>query len=87
MAGKLLFKLYKEFVHAGGVNDPLIIQLAKGIADPARSGHQFVDVIDITPTRFWSLQGLKAPERPTVGCGRSRSKARDCRYLSRRFRT
>ncbi len=61
MAGNTPFKLYKEFVHAGGVNDPLIIHWPKGIADRGAIRHQFVDVIDITPT-ILDLTGLKAPE-------------------------
>jgi arylsulfatase A-like enzyme len=61
MAGNTPFKLYKEFVHAGGINDPLIIHWPKGIADHGGIRHQFVDVIDITPTVL-NVTGLKAPE-------------------------
>ncbi|HKR83210.1 MAG TPA: arylsulfatase [Terriglobales bacterium] len=61
MAGNTPFKLYKEYVHAGGVNDPLIIHWPKGISDRGAIRHQFVDVIDITPT-ILEVTGLKAPE-------------------------
>ena len=61
MAGNTPFKLYKEYVHAGGVNDPLIIHWPKGISDRGSIRHQFVDVIDITPT-ILEITGLKAPE-------------------------
>jgi arylsulfatase len=61
MAGNTPFKLYKEFVHGGGVNDPLIIHWPKGIQDRGAIRQQFVDVIDITPT-ILDITGLKAPE-------------------------
>jgi arylsulfatase A-like enzyme len=61
MAGNTPFKLYKEYVHAGGINDPLIIHWPKGIRDPGSIRHQFVDVIDITPTVL-EVTGLKAPD-------------------------
>jgi arylsulfatase A-like enzyme len=61
MAGNTPFKLYKEFVHGGGVNDPLIIHWPKGIADRGAIRQQFVDVIDITPTVL-DVLGLKAPD-------------------------
>ena len=61
MAGNTPFKLYKEFVHGGGVNDPLIIHWPKGIQDRGAIRQQFVDVIDITPT-ILDITGLRAPE-------------------------
>src|SRR5882724_1006903 len=61
MAGNTPFKLYKEFVHGGGVNDPLIISWPKGIQDRGAIRHEFVDVIDITPTVL-EITGLKAPD-------------------------
>ena len=61
MAGNTPFKLYKEFVHGGGVNDPLIIHWPKGIQDRGAIRQQFTDVIDITPTVL-DITGLKAPE-------------------------
>ena len=61
MAGNTPFKLYKEFVHGGGVNDPLIIHWPKGLQDRGAIRQQFVDVIDITPT-ILDITGLRAPE-------------------------
>ncbi len=60
MAGNTPFRLYKEFVDAGGVNDPLIVHWPKGIAAPGQIRHQFVDVVDITPT-ILDITGLKEP--------------------------
>jgi len=56
----------------GGINDPLIIHWPKGIADRGGIRHQFVDVIDITPTVL-NLTGLKALA-PTTAFHRSPSK-------------
>ncbi len=61
MAGNTPFRLYKEYVDAGGVNDPLIIHWPKGIANQGQLRRQFVDVIDITPT-ILNITGLAAPK-------------------------
>jgi arylsulfatase len=60
MAGNTPFRLYKEYVDAGGVNDPLIIHWPKGIRSQGQVRRQFVDVIDITPT-ILSIVGIPAP--------------------------
>lgn len=61
MAGNTPFRLYKEYVDAGGVNDPLIVHWPKGISVQGQIRRQFVDVIDITPTAL-AVTGLSAPK-------------------------
>ena len=60
MAGNTPFRLYKEYVDAGGVNDPLIVHWPKGIGKQGELRRQFVDVIDITPT-ILNITGIPAP--------------------------
>ncbi len=60
MAGNTPFRLYKEFVDAGGVNDPLIVHWPKGFQSHGEIRRQFVDVIDITPTVL-AITGVSAP--------------------------
>ena len=61
MAGNTPFKRYKQNLHGGGSNDPLIISWPKGIADKGAIRTQFVDVIDITPT-ILDITGIAAPK-------------------------
>ena len=52
---------YKQNLHGGGANDPLIIAWPRGIADRGAIRTQFVDVIDITPT-ILDVTGIAAPK-------------------------
>jgi arylsulfatase A-like enzyme len=61
MAGNTPFKRYKQNVHGGGSNDPLIISWPKMIIDKGTVRTQFVDVIDITPT-ILDVTGIAAPQ-------------------------
>jgi arylsulfatase A-like enzyme len=61
MAGNTPFKRYKQNLHGGGSNDPLIISWPKTIVDRGAVRTQFVDVIDITPT-ILDITGVAAPE-------------------------
>ncbi len=61
MAGNTPFKRYKQNVHGGGSNDPLIISWPKVITDKGTVRTQFVDVIDITPT-ILDVTGIAAPQ-------------------------
>jgi len=49
-AGNTPFKRYKQNVHGGGSNDPLIISWPGGAVETGKVRSQFVDVIDVTPT-------------------------------------
>jgi arylsulfatase A-like enzyme len=60
-AGNTPFRLYKEFITGGGVNDPLIVHWPKGFAAKGEIRKQFVDVIDITPT-IYDAVGVSAPK-------------------------
>jgi arylsulfatase A-like enzyme len=60
-AGNTPFQYYKQTVHGGGTNDPLIVSWPKGISDKGGIRSQFVDVIDITPT-ILDLTGIEAPK-------------------------
>ena len=61
MAGNTPFKRYKQNVHGGGSNDPLIISWPSEITDKGAIRTQFVDVIDITPT-ILDATGIAAPK-------------------------
>ena len=61
MAGNTPFKRYKQNLHGGGTNDPLIISWPRVISDKGAIRTQFVDVIDITPT-ILDLTGIPAPK-------------------------
>lgn len=60
MAGNTPFKWYKQNLHRGGTNDPLIISWPRVITDKGAVRTQFVDVIDITPT-ILDVTGIAAP--------------------------
>jgi arylsulfatase A-like enzyme len=61
MAGNTPFTRYKQNLHGGGANDPLVISWPKTIVDMGAVRTQFVDVIDITPT-ILDITGVVAPK-------------------------
>ena len=61
MAGNTPFKLYKSWIHEGGIRDPLIIHYPSGIEDKGGIRSQFTHAIDIVPT-ILEVVGIKAPE-------------------------
>jgi arylsulfatase A-like enzyme len=61
MAGNTPFKRYKQNLHGGGSNDPLIISWPRAITDKGAVRTQFVDVIDITPT-ILDITGITTPK-------------------------
>ena len=61
MAGNTPFKYFKQVVHRGGVQDPLIIHWPAGIKAKGEIRHQYHHIIDITPT-IMDVLGLQAPE-------------------------
>ncbi len=61
MASNTPFKRYKQNLHGGGSNDPLIISWPKVIVDKGAVRTQFVDVIDITPT-ILDITGIATPK-------------------------
>lgn len=60
-AGNTPFKRYKQNLHGGGSNDPLIVSWPKGISDRGAIRSQYVDVVDVTPT-ILDLAGVEAPK-------------------------
>jgi arylsulfatase A-like enzyme len=60
-AGNTPFKRYKQNVHGGGSNDPLIISWPGGINDKGKVRTQYVDVIDVTPTVL-DIVKIEAPK-------------------------
>jgi arylsulfatase A-like enzyme len=60
-AGNTPFKRYKQELHGGGSNDPLIISWPGRITDRGKVRSQYVDVIDITPT-ILEIAQVRAPE-------------------------
>jgi arylsulfatase A-like enzyme len=61
MAGNTPFKYFKQIVHRGGVEDPLIIQWPAGIEARGEIRHQYHHIIDIAPT-IMEVLGLKPLE-------------------------
>lgn len=59
--GNTPLRLYKSFVHAGGIKDPLIIHYPKKIKDPGGIREQYHHVSDIVPT-ILELLDLEAPK-------------------------
>jgi arylsulfatase A-like enzyme len=55
------FKRYKQNVHGGGSNDPLIVSWPAGITDVGKVRPQYVDVIDVTPTVL-EIAKIEAPK-------------------------
>lgn len=60
-AGNTPFPWYKQWVHEGGVKDPLIIRYPAAIKDPGAVRRQYNHVSDVTPTVL-DLLGLSKPE-------------------------
>ncbi len=50
MAGNTPFKYFKQIVHRGGIQDPLIVHWPKGIKSKGEVRNQYHHIIDIAPT-------------------------------------
>jgi arylsulfatase A-like enzyme len=50
MAGNTPFKYFKQIVHRGGIQDPLVIHWPKGIKARGEVRNQYHHIIDIAPT-------------------------------------
>lgn len=61
MAGNTPFRRYKEYVDAGGVRSPMIIQWPAGIGSESGLRHQFTHAIDIMPT-ILDVAGIESPD-------------------------
>lgn len=62
MAGNTPNRMYKAFVHEGGVRDPLVIAWPGHITDEGAIRTQFHHITDITPTIMEAV-GLEWPEQ------------------------
>lgn len=62
MAGNTPNRMYKAFVHEGGVRDPLVVAWPGRIADEGAIRTQFHHITDLTPTILEAI-GLEWPER------------------------
>jgi arylsulfatase len=60
MAGDTPFKLCKQYVHLGGVRNPLVVHWPGGIKARHEMRHQFHHVIDIVPTVLKAI-GIEPP--------------------------
>jgi arylsulfatase A-like enzyme len=58
MAGNTPFKYFKQIVHRGGVQDPLIVHWPAGIRAKGEIRNQYSHIIDIAPT-IMEATGLK----------------------------
>jgi arylsulfatase A-like enzyme len=56
------FRLYKQWVHEGGIASPLIIHWPKGITSKGRLSGQLSHLIDIMPTCL-EIAGITYPEK------------------------
>ncbi len=61
MAGNTPFRYFKQVVHRGGMQDPLIMHWPAGIEAQGEIRDQYHHIIDITPT-IMDVLGLEAPE-------------------------
>jgi hypothetical protein len=61
LAGNTPFKLCKQYVHFGGIRNPLVIHWPKGIKVGNELRRQFHHVIDIVPTILEAI-GIEPPE-------------------------
>jgi arylsulfatase len=61
IAGNCPFKLCKQYVHFGGVRNPLVVHWPKGIEAKCEVRHQFHHVIDIVPTVLQAV-GIEPPQ-------------------------
>lgn len=60
MAGNTPFKLCKQYVHFGGIRNPLVVHWPKGIKAKGELRTQFHHVIDIVPTILQAV-GIEQP--------------------------
>ena len=65
MAGNTPFKYFKQIVHRGGIQDPLIIHWPKGIKPKGQVRNQYHHIIDIAPTVLEAAK-LKMPDSTTI---------------------
>jgi len=61
MAGNTPFKLCKQFVHFGGIRNPLVVHWPKGINAQGEIRDQFHHIIDIVPTVL-EAAGIEPPQ-------------------------
>ena len=61
MAGNTPFKYFKQTVHRGGIQDPLIVHWPAGIKGSGEIRNQYHHIIDITPT-IMDVLGLEFVE-------------------------
>ncbi|HUT10056.1 MAG TPA: arylsulfatase [Thermoguttaceae bacterium] len=62
MAGNTPFKYFKQIVHRGGIQDPLIVHWPNGIEGQGEIRSQYHHIIDVAPTLL-EVAGLKPPEQ------------------------
>jgi arylsulfatase A-like enzyme len=60
-AGNTPFKRFKRDTHEGGVCDPLVVRWPTGLGRPGTTSHEYVHVVDVTPTLL-DLIGVTAPD-------------------------
>lgn len=56
------FKMYKSTMYEAGIRTPLVVYYPKAIKTPGEIRHQFVHVIDITPT-VYEIAGVTVPKQ------------------------
>lgn len=61
MAGNTPFKYFKQSVHRGGIQDPLIMHWPKGIKARGELRHQYHHIADIAPT-ILEVASLEVPD-------------------------
>lgn len=61
MAGNTPFRYFKQAVHRGGIQDPLIIHWPKGIVGRGEVRSQYHHIADIAPTLL-DILGLEVPD-------------------------
>jgi arylsulfatase len=61
MAGNTPFKYFKQAVHRGGIQDPLIVHWPKGIKGRGEVRRQYHHIADIAPT-ILDVLGLQVPD-------------------------
>ena len=60
MAGNTPFKLCKQYVHFGGIRNPLVVHWPHGIAASGALRNQFHHAIDVVPT-ILAAAGVEPP--------------------------
>jgi arylsulfatase len=61
-AGNTPLKRFKRDTHEGGVADPLIVHWPARLGRPGETRHQYLHVVDVTPT-ILDLLGIEPPEQ------------------------